>query len=37
MRKKVPMQKDKKEFRRTAVNTKKINVNPTIMRGGIRL
>lgn len=37
MRKKEPVAKDKKEFRRTAVNTKKINVNPTIMRGGIRL
>lgn len=24
-------------FRRTAVNTKKININPTIYRGGIRL
>lgn len=28
---------DKKMFRRTAVKTKKINVNPTIYRGGIRL
>lgn len=24
-------------FRRTAISTKKINVNPTIYRGGIRL
>jgi len=29
--------KDKKIFRRTAVKTKKINVAPKIMRGGIRL
>lgn len=28
---------DKKLFRRTAVKSKKINVNPTIYRGGIRL
>lgn len=26
-----------KGFSRTAVKTKKINVNPTIFRGGIRL
>lgn len=29
--------KDKKIFRNTAVSSKKINVNPTIYRGGIRL
>lgn len=29
--------KDKKIFRRTAVSSKKINVNPKIYRGGIRL
>lgn len=29
--------KAKKQFRRTATKTKKINVNPTIKRGGIRL
>lgn len=29
--------KDKKVFRRTAVKSKKINVNPKIFRGGIRL
>lgn len=29
--------KDKKIFRRTAVSTKKININPSIPRGGIRL
>lgn len=28
---------DKKVFRNTAVKSKKINVNPTIYRGGIRL
>lgn len=37
MRKKENPAHDKKEFRRTAVQSKKINVNPTIMRGGIRL
>lgn len=25
------------QFKRTAIKTKKINVNPTIKRGGIRL
>lgn len=29
--------KDKKVFRRTAVKSKKINIEPTIYRGGIRL
>lgn len=29
--------KDRKIFRRTAVKSKKINVNPKIFRGGIRL
>ena len=29
--------RDKKYFRNTAVRSKKINVNPTISRGGIRL
>lgn len=33
MRKKV----DQKVFRRTAAKSKKININPTIFRGGIRL
>lgn len=28
---------DQKIFRRTAINTKKINVQPTNMRGGIRM
>lgn len=29
--------KDSKIFKRTAVKTKKINVSPKVMRGGIRL
>lgn len=29
--------RDHKIFRRTAINTKKINLNPVSMRGGIRL
>lgn len=29
--------KDKKVFRRTAVKSKKINIEPKIYRGGIRL
>lgn len=37
MRRKVNMYTDKKYFRRTAVNTKSINVNVKPMRGGIRL
>ncbi len=37
MRKKVPKRKDNKVFRRTAAKSKKININPTIFRGGIRL
>lgn len=36
-RKVMKARKDKKIFRRTAVKTKKINVAPKIMRGGIRL
>lgn len=35
--KKMPVRKDKKTFKRTAVKSKKINVNPKIFRGGIRL
>lgn len=31
------MKSDKRRFSRTAVRTKKINVNPKIYRGGIRL
>lgn len=37
MRRKEPQAKDRKEFRRTAVKAKRININPTIYRGGIRL
>lgn len=38
MKRKVMKKKaDKKVFRRTAVKTKKINLSPKIMRGGIRL
>lgn len=29
--------RDSRVFRRTAIKTKKINLNPKIMRGGIRL
>uniref|UniRef100_A0AAU8AWG2 Uncharacterized protein n=1 Tax=Dulem virus 151 TaxID=3145628 RepID=A0AAU8AWG2_9VIRU len=37
MRKREPMKHDRREFRRTASRSKKININPTIYRGGIRL
>lgn len=36
-RKKTSKKLDTKIFRRTAVSSKKINVTPTIYRGGIRL
>lgn len=36
-RKRMRHGKDKRVFRRTASKSKKININPTIMRGGIRL
>lgn len=36
-RKKTPKRKDKRIFRTTAITSKKINLAPTIMRGGIRL
>lgn len=36
-RKGTPKRKDKRIFRNTAITTKKINLNPTIYRGGIRL
>lgn len=36
-RKPTPRGTDKKIFRRTASKSKKININPTIFRGGIRL
>lgn len=37
MRRKVKPRKDRKVFKRTAVKSKKINVDPKIFRGGIRL
>lgn len=37
MRKKMRPKKDKKVFRRTAAKSKKININPTVFRGGVRL
>lgn len=37
MRSRVHVSFDKKMFRRTAVKSKKINVDPVIYRGGIRL
>lgn len=37
MRKRTNPRKDNKIFRRTAARSKKININPTIFRGGIRL
>uniref|UniRef100_A0AAU8AVW5 Uncharacterized protein n=2 Tax=unclassified Microvirus TaxID=338099 RepID=A0AAU8AVW5_9VIRU len=37
MRKKMRPSTDKKMFRRTASKSKKININPKIFRGGIRL
>lgn len=36
-RKKMRPRKDKVVFKRTAAKSKKININPTIFRGGIRL
>lgn len=36
-RSRVRRNKDRKVFTRTAKSSKKINVNPVIMRGGIRL
>lgn len=37
MRKRMNHGKDKKVFRRTAARSKKINIEPVIFRGGIRL
>ncbi|QXN75071.1 DNA binding protein [Microvirus mar19] len=36
-RKRMSRNTDRKIFRRTASKSKKININPTIFRGGIRL
>lgn len=37
MKRRVRKSKDQKIFRRTASKSKKINIDPVIMRGGIRL
>lgn len=37
MRKRMKQRHDRKVFRKSAVASKKINLNPTPMRGGIRL
>lgn len=37
MRRKRSFKSSQRQFARTANKTKKINVNPTIYRGGIRL
>lgn len=37
MRKKTIPKVDKKIFRKTAIKSKKINVNPLVYRGGVRL
>lgn len=37
MRRRMKSRKDSAVFRRTAVKSKKININPSIRRGGIRL
>lgn len=36
-RKRQPRRKDKRYFSRTAAQAKKINIDPTIYRGGLRL
>lgn len=36
-RKKMPKRKDQQIFKRTATATRKINLSPSVMRGGIRL
>lgn len=37
MRRRMVPSVDKKIFKRTAAKSKKININPTVFRGGIRL
>lgn len=37
MRKRMHKKLDKRIFRRTESTTKKINIKPVVMRGGIRL
>lgn len=36
-RKRQPRRRDRKYFSRTAAQSKKINIDPTIYRGGLRL
>lgn len=36
-RKKMSKKKDGRVFKRTAAKSKKVNINPVVMRGGIRL
>lgn len=37
MRRRMSRGNDRKIFRRTAAKSKKININPVVFRGGIRL
>lgn len=37
MRKRMSRRRDARKFSRTAQNTKRINLNPVVYRGGIRL
>jgi hypothetical protein len=37
MAKKQPRSQDRQVFRHTAINAKRINVNPKVYRGGIRM
>lgn len=37
MRLKTKRSRDKRFFKRTAIKSKKININPIIFRGGIRM
>lgn len=37
MRKRVSRSSDKRRFKYTATRSKKINISPTVYRGGIRL
>lgn len=37
MRRRMPERKDRKVFKRTAVKAKKVNIDPTVYRGGYRM
>lgn len=37
VRQRVKMRKDRRIFKRTAMKAKKINIDPTVYRGGYRL